>query len=49
MTAGQARKIGELVGASGLDDITDVAVVEVAIRLGDGGPVVTPMRLTSAK
>lgn len=41
MTAGQARRIGELVGASGLDDITDVAVVEVAIRLGDNGPVVT--------
>ncbi|MGH9063841.1 MAG: twitching motility protein PilT [Acidimicrobiales bacterium] len=41
MTAAQARKVGELVGASGLDDITDVTVVEVAIRLGDGGPVVT--------
>ncbi|MGH9069293.1 MAG: twitching motility protein PilT [Acidimicrobiales bacterium] len=41
MTADQARKVGELVGASKLDDITDVAVVEVAIRLGDGGPVVT--------
>ncbi|MGH9129393.1 MAG: twitching motility protein PilT [Acidimicrobiales bacterium] len=41
MTAAQARKVGELVGASKLDDITDVAVVEVAIRLGDGGPIVT--------
>ena len=41
MTADQARKIGELIGVSGIDDITDVAVVEVAVRLGDGGPVVT--------
>lgn len=41
MTAAQARKVGELVGASGLDDITDVAVVEIAVRLGGGGPVVT--------
>lgn len=41
MTAGQARRIGELVGASRIDDITDVAVVEVAIRLGSSGPVVT--------
>ena len=41
MIAAQARRIGELVGASGLDDITDVAVVEIAIRLGSRAPVVT--------
>lgn len=41
MTETQARRIGELVGVSGLDDIVDVAVVEVAVRSGGGGPVVT--------
>ena len=31
-----ARRVGSLVGESGHDDIVDVAVVEGAIRRGDG-------------
>ncbi len=35
MTAARARKVGELVGRSGIDDIVDVAVVEGAHRRRD--------------
>lgn len=36
MSEEQARSIGALAGKSGHDDIVDVAVVEGAIRRGDG-------------
>lgn len=36
MSEEQARSIGALAGRSGHDDIVDVAVVEGAIRRGDG-------------
>lgn len=35
MTADQARRVGELAGRSGHDDVVDVAVVEGAVRRGD--------------
>lgn len=40
MNAGQARRVGELAGRSGLDDVVDVTVVEGALRRG-GDVVVT--------
>ncbi len=36
MTTARARKVGELAGRCGIDDIVDVAVVEGAHRRGDG-------------
>ena len=36
MSPEQARRVGELVGRSGHDDIVDVAVGEGAVRRGDG-------------
>lgn len=35
MTADQARRVGELAGRAGHDDIVDVTVVEGAVRHGD--------------
>jgi len=36
MTELQARRVGELAGRSGHDDVVDVTVVEGALRRGDG-------------
>jgi hypothetical protein len=36
MTEHQARAVGVLAGRSGHDDVVDVAVVEGAVRRGDG-------------
>ncbi|MGH9172603.1 MAG: hypothetical protein ACRD0Z_17350 [Acidimicrobiales bacterium] len=40
MSADQARRVGQLVGRSGHDDVADVTVVEGAVRTG-GDVVVT--------
>jgi translation initiation factor IF-2 len=35
MSPDQARRVGELAGRSGLEDLVDVTVVEGALRRGD--------------
>jgi hypothetical protein len=49
MTAAQARRVGELVGASGLDDVVDVTVVEVAVGAAAVARSSPPTRRTSVR